>query len=149
MRGLLYRHLEPSAWGRPGVSKTNLVIMIVIVVASLIAIIETEDAIRTAAPRLFRSAEILIAILFTVEYGARVYAAGEDPRFGGITGRIRYMFTWWALVDLMAVAPFYFTGGAQNTFLLRLLKFLRLARLLRLGALSSAWVFLGSGTTRT
>jgi voltage-gated potassium channel len=116
--------------------------MIVIAMASLIAVLETEASIREAAPRLFWTAEILIAIAFTTEYMARVYAAGEDPRFRGITGRIRYMFTWWALVDLMAIAPFYLTGGAQNTFFIRLLKFLRLARLLRLGALSNAWTFL-------
>jgi voltage-gated potassium channel len=116
--------------------------MFLIVLSSLVAILETEVLIREAYPRFFIGIQILIALLFTLEYGARVYAAGEDPQFRGVSGRVRYMFTWWALVDLMAIAPFYITGGAQNTFLIRLLKFLRLVRLLRLGALSSAWVFL-------
>ncbi|MEY6433209.1 potassium channel family protein [Thioalkalicoccus limnaeus] len=116
--------------------------MILIVLSSLIAILETEAAIRDSAPQFFMGAQILIALLFTLEYGVRVYAAGEDPRFRGLSGRVRYMFTWWALVDLLAIVPFYVTGGAQNAFLIRLLRFLRLVRLLRLGALSSAWVFL-------
>ncbi|AHE98952.1 VIC family potassium channel protein [Thioalkalivibrio paradoxus ARh 1] len=139
MRRRLYLHLEPTAWPRTGLSPANVAIAVLIVSAALLAILETEDTLRSGAPRFFLFAELLIVLAFSVEYLARLYAAGEDPRYRGLWGRLRYMRTWWAIIDLLAILPFLVTMGAQNTFLLRLLKLLRLLRLSRLGRFSRAW----------
>ncbi|AGA34671.1 Potassium voltage-gated channel subfamily KQT; possible potassium channel, VIC family [Thioalkalivibrio nitratireducens DSM 14787] len=139
LRQRLYLHLEPTAWPRTGLSPANLVIAVLIVFAALLAILETEETLRADAPRFFQYAEFLILLLFSTEYMARLYAAGEDPRYRGVLGRLRYMRTWWAIVDLLAILPSLVTMGGQNTFLLRLLKLLRLLRLSRLGRFSRAW----------
>ena len=44
----------------------------------------------------------------------------------------------WAIIDLIAILPFFLTFGAVNTFVLRLIKLIRLLRLARLGRFSSA-----------
>jgi hypothetical protein len=38
-----------------------------------------------------------IISVFALEYAARVWAAGEDPRYRGFAGRLRYMASFYAL----------------------------------------------------
>ena len=48
--------------------------------------------------------------LFTIEYCVRVWAAveREDGKYGAtVKGRIRYMFSPMAMIDLLAILPFY------------------------------------------
>jgi voltage-gated potassium channel len=142
LRGFLYKNLEPSAQVKGGLSLFNRVIVWLIIFASVVAVLETEDTLRAAMPGVFRIAEIFIVIVFSIEYLARVYAAGEEPRYSGFRGRLRYMLSWWAIVDLLAILPFFLTGGAYNSFIVRLLKLLRLLRVARVGRFSQAWVSL-------
>jgi voltage-gated potassium channel len=66
-----------------------------------------------------------------VEYLARVWCSVEDPRFGrAITGRLRYMLTPLALIDLLAIAPFYL--GMFVSLDARILRALRLLRVFKL-----------------
>ncbi|MCG6659926.1 potassium channel family protein [Halomonas campisalis] len=81
-----------------------------------------------------------LVTLFILEYLLRLYAVGEDPRYRGIGGRIRYVFSIWALIDLIAILPFFLGFLTHsNAFLLRLLRILRILRLSRLGRFSRAW----------
>merc|ERR1711991_950495 len=49
--------------------------------------------------------EIFSVVVFTLEYGARLFAAGCDPDYG--YSRVKYATSFFALVDLFAIAPFY------------------------------------------
>jgi len=113
-----------------------------IILAAVVAILETEETLRGAMPEVFWIAELFIVMVFSIEYLARVYAAGEDPRYSGFRGRLRFITSWWAIVDLLAILPFILTGGAYNSFIIRLLKLLRLLRVARVGRFSQAWVSL-------
>lgn len=141
-RSLLYKNLEPSAYPRRGVSLVNRVVIWIIILAAVVTILETEDSLRESLQRFFWVAELLIAVAFSIEYLARVYAAGEDERYSGIKGRLKYMITWWALIDLLAILPFIVTAGTSNAFLIRVLKLFRILRLARLGRFSQAWLSL-------
>ncbi|MGP9807133.1 ion transporter [Halomonas sp. AOP12-C2-37] len=142
-RAILYRQLAAEARQQLGLSLLNKVICALILVASFAAILETEPTLRQRAPGLFYVLETAFVVIFTVEYLLRLYAMGEDPRYRGFGGRLRYMFTFWALVDLIAILP-YFLGFMthNNAFLLRLLRLARMLRLARLGRFSQAWVSL-------
>lgn len=140
MRALFYRHLEPEGRTKPGLSPINTVIALLILLAVLSVIAETEAVLIGAHTTLFWRLELFFGIVFTLEYLARVYAAGEDPRYRGILGRLRYVFSIWALIDLLALLPFYFgILGTSNAFFLRLVRLLRLLRISRLGRFSKAW----------
>jgi voltage-gated potassium channel len=143
LRATLYLHLEPAAWPYPGLSRTNRLVAVLIIVAVVSGVLETEASIRALAPGAFSWLEWLLITAFTVEYVARVYAAGESPRFAGLSGRLRYMTRFWSVVDLMAILPFLLTLGSANAFVLRLVRFFRLLRLVRLGRYSDAWDVLG------
>lgn len=142
LRSAAYAELEPGVGGRVGLSLSNRFIAVLIVVASFTAILETEASLREGTGNLFLYAEIAFVAVFIIEYLARLFAAGEDPRYRGLRGRVRYMFTWWAIIDILAIAPSLITMGTDNAFLLRLFKLMRLARLSRLGRFSEAWTAL-------
>ncbi|WP_312035895.1 hypothetical protein [Billgrantia desiderata] len=82
-RRRLYQMLEPTARESPGLSITNRVIAVLIVLATALTILETEPVVRALAPHFFVTAEVVLALAFLVEYVARVIAAGEDPAIEG------------------------------------------------------------------
>ncbi|RUO23989.1 potassium channel protein [Aliidiomarina minuta] len=135
----MYRYLEPAAWQGDGMSPVNLLVAALVVVASIIAIAETEAILASRYAEQFFMTELALFCIFLIEYCLRVYAAGEDPRYKGVTGRIRYIFSFWALIDLLALLPFIFYAGDHSGFFLRFLKVLRLLRIARLGRFSQAW----------
>lgn len=139
-RAAFHRQLAPEAWNGTGLSPVNHSICILILLASLVAILETEPTLHRLAPGLFPVLETVFVTIFILEYLIRLYAVGEDPRYRGLGGRLRYVFSIWALIDLIAILPFFLGFlGHNNAFLLRLLRLLRMLRLSRLGRFSQAW----------
>lgn len=139
-RATLYRQLAPETRLKIGLSATNRIICVLILLASLTAILETEPTLRALSPHLFPTLEAIFVGIFIVEYLLRLYAIGEDPRYRGVTGRLRYICSFWALVDLLAILPYFLGFMVQdNAFLLRLLRLARMLRLARLGRFSQAW----------
>ena len=133
----VYEQLDPTAKTN-GLSVLNKIIIAIIFLAVIVAILETESTIRSLSPSLFIYAEWFFAVLFSVEYFLRVYAAGEREEFRGVKGRVRYIFSIWSIIDLLAILPFILTLGTYNGFLLRLFRILRLLRLARIGRFTSA-----------
>jgi hypothetical protein len=99
LRNTLWRQLAPEAYDGDGLSPTNMLVVWVVVLSSLLALLETEPTIEGIAPQTFAYIERTLAVLFLIEYGARLWVEGENPRFGGIGGRIRYAFTPAAIID--------------------------------------------------
>lgn len=134
-----YRQLEPSARAK-GLSPFNLVSCGLIILASTAAILETEPSISHGRGVIFRALELGFGVCFAIEYLARLWVAGEDPRYGeGFRGRLKYLLTAGALVDLIAIAPSLFMLTSAPTYVLRLLRAVRVLRLARLGRLTTAW----------
>lgn len=80
-------------------------------------------------------ADVLTVMIFSVEYVLRIGAASADPRFAGHRfARLRYAVSFYALVDLVAIAPFYIAWfTAVDLDMLRVLRLVRLLRILKLG----------------
>lgn len=128
----------PGAWPHHGLSPVNKTLCILIVVSSAIAILETEDTITSQAPGLFAATETVFGFAFGLEYLARLWAVGVDSRYRGLIGRLRYMLTPLALIDLAAIAPIYLGLTATDPLLLRVCRLLRILRLAKLGRYSTA-----------
>ncbi len=68
--------------------------------------------------------------VFTLEYLLRVWACAADPRFSKpVTGRLRFMATPMAVIDLLAIVPFYLPMTIASGGLAPILRLLRLAKL--------------------
>ncbi|OKH86534.1 ion transporter [Thalassospira sp. TSL5-1] len=102
-----------------------LSLLIVINVASVM--LDTVEPFARNHVDWFWGIEIICTTAFTVEYLLRIWSAPEDDRFTGRFGRLRYIASPMALVDLISILP---------VFLLLLtsidLRFIRIMRLLRL-----------------
>lgn len=70
-------------------------------------------------------------VLFTAEYLLRVWSCTADPQYASpVSGRIKYIFSPLALLDLIAIVPFY--APFVTTADLRIFRILRLLTLLKL-----------------
>ena len=103
-------------------------------------ILSTVEEIYDAAPLSFRILEVVSIAVFTVEYLLRVWCCTVEARYASpVWGRLRYAVSPLALIDLMAVVPFYAAlFGGFSGLDLRLLRTLRLlAQIARLSRYSS------------
>lgn len=120
-----------------GLTRTQTASAVLIVISVIYAIVRTErvvvDYLSVWADRF----DLLIVILFTMEYLARVWSIGANPKFQGLVGRLRYMATPMALIDLLAILPFLFGIGGQS-FLVRIFRLFRLLAISRLMRYSEA-----------
>ena len=105
----------------------------VLIVVNLFALLfEQVPAIFEPNAHLFHYFDIFSVVVFTLEYFLRFYVAPEDPDFAGKRhARTSYLFSPFAIIDFLAIAPFYlkFLGIPLD---LRFLRFLRLLRILKL-----------------
>jgi voltage-gated potassium channel Kch len=103
-----------------------------LIIANLFALVfEHVPAIYEPNKDLFHAFDVFSVIVFTLEYVIRFYLAPEDEEFKRRKSpRLRYVFSPFALIDLVAVAPFYLQAFIPVD--LRVLRFLRLLRMLKL-----------------
>jgi len=134
-----YRNLHTAAWRKTGISPVNRIIALLIIVAVALAILETEPTIVAGNEALFRQLEIVFAVVFLVEYIARVWIAPENPELGGgWKARLRYMLSPPALIDLIALLTLFLTFFGSEGAFLRLFRLVRIFMLARLGRYSTA-----------
>ncbi len=138
IRQKLYQQLSVTAYPEEGLSPLNKLVAVIIVASIVIVTLATEPTIYEPWKDQIIAADITIGILFAIEYILRLWVAGEDPEYKGLIGRIKYAFTLRALLDLLAVLPFFlgFVGG--DIFLLRLFRLVRIYTLAKLGDFSIA-----------
>jgi len=140
LRLRVYRQLEPTAWPRKGLSPANLAIAILIVIAVVSAVVETEPTISAGREILFGELEVAFAAVFTVEYALRVWTVVENPRYAGYRfPRLRYVVTPMAIIDLAAIVPVFFAFGGASSLVLRFFRVFRMLRLAKLGRTTRAW----------
>ena len=90
-----------------------------LVIVSLIAFaIETGSELPTTAQRLLDISEMVIVLLFTAEYLLRLIVADR---------KLKFVFSFYGMVDLIAILPFYLCTGMD----LRSIRVFRLVRLIR------------------
>lgn len=104
--------------------------LLALILANVLAVvIASVPAIGSEYTMLFRGIELVSVLLFSMEYLARVWSCVEIPSYvHPVWGRLRYLFTPLAVIDLLAILPFYLTFLSTD---LRILRILRVFRLLR------------------
>lgn len=139
LRAQLYRQLDPAAWPHKGLSPLNRIVITAILVSVATAVIESEPTIYHGHETIFHVVEIALGVLFAIEYLARVWTSAENPRYrDGLRGRLRYLRSPAAVLDLLALAPLLVITLGAEPFLLRLFRLIRVLRLARLGRFSRA-----------
>lgn len=138
-RRRLYTHLHPAAWHKKGLSPLNRIIAVLICLAVIMAVLQSEAEIYDGHERLFRIAEVTFATIFLIEYLARLWIAAENPKYGpGWRGIARYVFSFPSLIDLLALSSLFLTLMGGEGAVLRLFRLSRIFMLARLGRFSTA-----------
>jgi len=120
---------------------TGLILLILVNVAAVI--LETVEPIQQAHGEAFATFELISVAIFTVEYLLRAWSAVERADHCGEAhwkSRLRYLVSPMALIDLLAILPFYLAFLVSVD--LRFLRVLRLLRIFKLTRYSSAMTML-------
>ena len=107
--------------------------MSILILASVVVLVlETEITLYSNHTLTFQRLEIFFVIFFSVEYIARLFFAGVNEKYKGFKGRLRYLISPFAIIDLLAILPSLIAGVYPNLMLLRAIRLLRMFRIVKL-----------------
>lgn len=104
----------------------DLLLLVAIVASVMVVMLDSVLVLQLQYGELFNILEWVFTILFTIEYGLRLFAAPN---------RWRYALSFYGLVDLLSLLPTYlslFINGVQYLLVIRVLRILRIFRILKL-----------------
>ena len=139
MRKRVAEILEVSQPGDRGGRMMDFFLVILIVINVVAVTLESVSTIESRYGHWLLALEIFSISVFTVEYLARVWSCVDVPGSKWqhpVKGRIRYMLTPAAMVDLIAILPFFLAAIIPMD--LRFLRVVRLLRIFKLTRYSSA-----------
>jgi len=113
-----------SQYGR----RFDLCVMVLIIVSIITLSIETLPSITDSQRKLLFIIEVIITFCFTIEYVLRISASER---------KLSYIFSFYGLVDLLAIVPFYLGLGVDLRGV-RAFRLFRLIRILKLGRYTEA-----------
>ena len=108
----------------------DLVIMALILLSVTAIVLESFDTLAEQYSSVFRAFEIVTVAVFTVEYALRIWTAdlmypeAKHPR-------LKYMCSFMAIMDLLAILPFYVPFISADLRYLRMMRLFRMFRLFR------------------
>lgn len=127
IRRRIYLTLDPTEKGGIPERIFEWLLLTIIVLNILAIVTESIKHIHLQYSHIFHQFELFSVIFFTVEYVLRIYSIVENKKYRHpISGRIKFIGTPMAIIDLMAFLPFYLS------FLPLDLRFLRIFRLMGL-----------------
>ena len=133
----LHRKLNPDE----GTSAIDSFIIVLIALNVLMVIMETEESISGNYHQAFHLFEFFSTIIFSCEYLVRIWIADLDPRYqkyGRFGSRLRYILSFMAMIDLIAILPFYLRTIQMDLRIARAIRLLRLVRILKIGRYAHA-----------
>jgi voltage-gated potassium channel len=139
VRATVYRVIFADESGSRNLNTFDTVLITLICLNVLAIMLESMEVIATAYRTELYLFEIFSVAVFTIEYFVRAWCVVEQPqgRYAhAVRGRLLYLMTPMALIDLLAVLPFYLAFLVAID--LRFLRVLRLLRVFKLTRYSSA-----------
>jgi len=144
VRRRIFEIIQPDD-GRSAWSRTFDRLITALILASVVIVFAATFDLPPRVLRVLAALEGVASVVFTVEYLLRIATADFlYPGSGAFTARLRYMMSAMALVDLVAILPFWLPMLLPETMLgLRALRLVRLLRIFKLNRYSDAMKSLG------
>jgi voltage-gated potassium channel len=104
----------------------DILLMLFIILSIVLVNLESVSSINIKYGNLLYSAEWILTIFFTIEYILRVYCSYR---------RRNYVFSFYGIIDLLAILPTYlsiFMLGTQSLIIIRALRLLRVFRIFKM-----------------
>ncbi len=112
----------------PSGKRFDIFIQICIIISLISFSLETLNDISESLLAILDIIEILTVSIFSIEYFLRVYLSDK---------KLSYIFSFYGLIDLIAILPFYLSMGIDLRSI-RILRLMRLFRILKLAGYSNA-----------
>ena len=110
--------------------RTFDLVVLALIICSLVALsVETLPGLPRAATRTLGFVEAAITMLFTIEYAMRLAAAER---------KWRYVFSFYGIVDVVAIVPFYVSLGGIDLLVVRAVRLFRVFHILKVFRYSRA-----------
>jgi voltage-gated potassium channel len=143
LRATVHKFLEVEKDDRGWERALNIGLAALILGNIAAVILETVEDLRTQHAFAFAAFEAVSVAIFATEYLLRLWSCTADPRFAGPLGRLRFVLSPMALVDLVAILPSLIPGGSLDLRFARSVRLLRLARSLKFARYSESLRTLG------
>ena len=136
----LYELLEVAHPDDTASRVTDLFLFVLIALNVIAVIVETVEDLATQYAVVFLYFEVFSVAVFTVEYVLRLWTCVSDRRYARtFRGRMRFAGSWHAIVDILAILPFYLPMFLPiDLRVIRALRFFRLLRFLKLSRYSES-----------
>jgi voltage-gated potassium channel len=109
----------------------DLILLVLISLSILSVFLESVAGFRAEYGALIHTAEWVFTVLFTLEYALRIYSSHKP---------LKYIFSFYGFIDLIAVLPTYislFFTGTHYLVVMRAFRLLRVFRILKLSRFMS------------
>ena len=138
IKAWVFRRLNPG----PDDSKAVDTLIIGLIAVNVLSVIaETEQAIADEFATFFLVNETISTFIFAIEYVLRLWVCTQLPGYSTgrtIRDRTRYAFSAMALIDFIAIAPFFLAFIEMDLRIARAIRLLRLVRILKIGRYAHA-----------
>jgi voltage-gated potassium channel len=101
----------------------DLALLGLIIASVIVAILDSVQELHLEYSRIFYLLELAFTLLFTVEYLLRIWLTSRT---------LKYVTSFYGIIDLMAILPVYLSFFVANTQLLSVIRALRLLRVIRI-----------------
>jgi voltage-gated potassium channel len=133
LRRRLYLTLDPNEKGGTAETIFEVFLVATIILNILAIVLDSVNTIHDDYHDAFEYFEIFSVIFFSLEYVARVYSIVENPKFSHpVKGRLKYIVTPLAIVDLFAFLPFYISKFAFDLRFLRIFRLMSVFRMFKI-----------------
>ncbi len=120
INGIIFGHDTPLG------KAFDILLLVTIVLSILTVMLESVTSVQSRFGESLLAVEWVLTILFSIEYGLRIYSARK---------RLAYVVSFLGIIDLISIAPTYaslFVPGTQALLTIRALRLLRIFRVLKL-----------------
>ena len=135
LRRRLYEVLDVGSSHDQASLLTHRALVVLVLISVGAVILESVPSLEARFRIVFLAIEIVAAVIFSIEYVLRIWAAVEHPPLAHLPhwrARLAYALQPTLLIDLVAVIPFFLSlvgpSDWQVLLLLRLLRFFKLTR---------------------
>lgn len=129
MKNSIYLILEKPTSHRFG-KWMNLFIFFLVVMSTISLYLSSVKDLKSYSA-IFDLIELIAMVFFTIELILRFIVIGEDEKYKGFYGRLKYCLHPFIIIDLLVVIPYYLLFFGIDLIFLRVLRLLRIFKLFR------------------
>lgn len=143
MKEKIFNLLQPGKQESKSERYFDLFIVILIIL-NIVMIFATTFELSPSAQTAFQVLDVFSIIVFTIEYILRVWTSTKIyPELTSAKARFKYMLTPMAIIDLLAVLPFYLITSSLDFRVLRMPRVVRLLRVFKMKRYSASLSIIG------